>query len=128
MPPMLRTDKPADSRSSRESVACLEPMLRRRQLLAASVMTLPLCTTLNACAGPNPLAGPPPLSPEVRALLQAVTAEQNLILVYKRTISSYSALAPDLDALLAEHQAHLTQLRARVIGPASHAPRTMRMP
>lgn len=86
-------------------------------MLAASVTTLPLFTALGACAGPDPLAGPPPLSSEVRALLQAVTAEQNLIWVYKRTIAAYSALAPDLRALLAEHQAHLTQLRARVIEP-----------
>ena len=92
-------------------------MLRRRQVLAASVTTLPLYTALSACAGPNPLAGPPPLSSEVRALLQAVTAEQNLIWIYKRTLASYSALAPDLRTLLAEHQAHLTQLRSRIIEP-----------
>jgi hypothetical protein len=115
--PALTVGEPADSRSSRNSVACLKPMLRRRQLLAASVTTLPLFTALSACAGPDPLAGPPPLSSEVRALLQAVTAEQNLIWVYKRTMASYSGLARDLGPLLAEHQAHLAQLRARVIEP-----------
>lgn len=107
-------------------MACLEPMLRRRQLLAASVTTLPLYTALSACTGPNPLAGPPPLSSEVRALLQAVTAEQNLIWIYNRTIASYSALAPDLRALLAEHEAHLTQLRSRIIEPPGKTiPRTV---
>jgi len=92
-------------------------MLPRRQLLAASTTTLPLFLALSACAGPNPLAGPPPLSADVRALLQAVAAEQNLISLYNRTMAAYSALVPDLTPLLAEHQAHLAQLRARIIEP-----------
>ena len=86
-------------------------------MLAASTTTLPLFLALSACAGPDPLAGPPPLSADVRALLRAVTVEQNLISVYKRTMASYSALAPALTPLLAEHQAHLAQLRARIIEP-----------
>jgi hypothetical protein len=92
-------------------------MLRRRQLLAASATTLPLFAALSACAGPDPLNGPPPLSADVRALLRAVTAEQNLIWIYKRTMASYSAVAPALGTLLAEHQAHLAQLRARIVEP-----------
>ena len=98
-------------------MACLEPMLRRRQLLAASTTTLPLFLALSACAGPDPLAGPPPLSADVRALLAAVAAEQQLTFLYKRTMAVYSALAPALGTLLAEHQAHLAQLRARIIEP-----------
>jgi hypothetical protein len=92
-------------------------MLPRRQLLAASTTTLPLFLTLSACAGPDPLAGPPPLSADVRALLRAVSAEQNLISLYKRTMAAYSALVPALSLVLAEHQAHLAQLRARIIEP-----------
>jgi hypothetical protein len=92
-------------------------MLRRRQLLAASATTLPLFAALTACAGPDPLAGPPPLSADVRGLFDAVTAEQNLIWIYNRTIGSYSALKPALAALLAEHQAHLGQLRAMIVEP-----------
>jgi hypothetical protein len=92
-------------------------MLPRRQLLAASATTLPLFLALSACSGPDPLAGPPPLSADVRALLRAVTAEQNLISLYKRTLASYSALALVLTPLLAEHEAHLAQLRARIIEP-----------
>jgi hypothetical protein len=92
-------------------------MLRRRQLLAASTTTLPLFLALSACAGPDPLAGPPPLSADVRALLAAVTAEQQLIYLYKKTMAVYSALTPALGTLLAEHQAHLAQLRARIIEP-----------
>ena len=80
-------------------------------MLAASTTTLPLFLALSACAGPNPLAGPPPLSADVRGLLAAVTDEQNLIWIYKRTMATYSPMAPALAALLAEHQAHLAQLR-----------------
>lgn len=86
-------------------------------MLAASTTTLPLFLALSACAGPNPLAGPPPLSADVRALLQAVAAEQNLIFLYNKTMAAYSALVPALTPLLAEHQAHLAQLRARIIEP-----------
>jgi len=86
-------------------------------LLAASATTLPLFAALSACAGPDPLAGPPPLSADVRSLLRAVTAEQNLIWIYKRTMASYSALAPSLGVLLAEHQAHVAHLRARIVEP-----------
>ena len=86
-------------------------------MLAASTTTLPLFLALSACGGPDPLAGPPPLSADVRALLRTVTAEQNLISLYKRTLASYSVLAPVLTPLLAEHEAHLAQLRARIIEP-----------
>jgi hypothetical protein len=96
-------------------------MLPRRQLLAASTTTLPLFLALSACGGPDPLAGPPPLSADVRALLRAVTAEQNLISLYKRTVAVYSALAPALTPLQAEHEAHLAQLRARIIEPPGKA-------
>jgi len=92
-------------------------------LLAASATTLPLFAALTACAGPDPLSGPPPLSVGVRVLLDAVTAEQNLIWIYNRTIASYSALAPTLTALLAEH---LAQLRAMIVEPPGRSvPRTV---
>lgn len=93
-------------------------MLRRRQVLTASATTLPLLVALTACDGrPDPLAGPPPLSPDVRALLAATGAEENLVLIYKQTIAAYSSLAPALSPLLAEHQAHLAELTARIIEP-----------
>jgi hypothetical protein len=92
-------------------------MLRRRQLLAASATSLTLFLALSGCRKPAVLAGPPPLSADVRVLFTAVTDEQNLISLYKRTMASYSALAPVLAPLLAEHDAHLAQLRARIIEP-----------
>jgi hypothetical protein len=92
-------------------------MLPRRNLLAASVTTLPMFLVLSACAGPDPLAGPPPLSTDVRGLFAAVATEQDLIEQYKQTMATYSSLTPALTSLLAEHQAHLAKLRARIVEP-----------
>jgi hypothetical protein len=92
-------------------------MLSRRQLLAASPTTLPLLLALSACKGPAVLSGPPPVTDQTRMLLHAVTAELNLIWIYNKTMAGYSGLRPALAPLLAEHQAHLARLRARVIEP-----------
>ncbi len=46
-----------------------------------------------------------------------MTAELNLIWIYNKTMAEYSGLRPTLAPLLAEHQAHLARLRARVIEP-----------
>jgi hypothetical protein len=92
-------------------------MLSRRQLLAASPTTLSLILALSACKGPAVLSGPPPVSSQTQTLLHAVTAELNLIWIYNKTMAEYSALGPTLAPLLAEHQAHLARLRARVIEP-----------
>jgi hypothetical protein len=92
-------------------------MLSRRQLLAASPTTLPLFLALSACKGPAVLSGPPPLSSQTELLLNAVTAERNLIWIYNKAMAGYSALRPTLAPLLAEHHAHLAQLTARVVEP-----------
>jgi hypothetical protein len=92
-------------------------MLSRRQLLAASPTTLPLFLALSACKGPAVLSGPPPLAPQTQTVLHAVTAELNLIWIYNKTMAEYSGLRSALAPLLAEHQAHLARLRARVIEP-----------
>ena len=86
-------------------------------MLAASPTTLPLFLALSACKGPAVLSGPPPVSAQTQTLLHAMTAELNLIWIYNKTMAAYSGLRPDLAPLLAEHQAHLTGLRARVIEP-----------
>ena len=93
-------------------------MLSRRQLLAASPSTLPLILALSACRGPAVLSAPPTVSPQTRMLLHAVTAELNLIWLYNKTMAAYPGLAPTLTPLRAEHEAHLQQLRSRVIEPA----------
>jgi hypothetical protein len=92
-------------------------MLSRRQLLAASPTTLPLFLALSGCKGPAVLSAPPTASPQTRTLLAAVSAEQNLIWIYNTAIAAYSGLAATLAPLRAEHEAHLAQLRARVIEP-----------
>jgi hypothetical protein len=92
-------------------------MLSRRQLLAASPTTLPLFLALSGCGGPAVLSGPPPVANQTQMLLRAVTAEQNLIWIYNKAMAGYSALRPTLAPLLAEHQAHLAQLTARVVEP-----------
>jgi hypothetical protein len=92
-------------------------MLSRRQLLAASPTTLPLFLALSGCTGPAVLSAPPAVSPQTQQLLQAVTAEQNLIWIYNKAVAVYSGLAPTLAPLRAEHEAHLAQLRGRVIEP-----------
>lgn len=97
-------------------MACLETMLSRRQLLAASP-TLPLFLTLSGCKGPAVLSAPPHLSQQTQVLLHAVAAEQDLIWIYAKVMSVYPGLAAELGPLRAEHQAHLAQLRARVVEP-----------
>jgi len=86
-------------------------------LLAASPTTLPLFLALSGCKGPAVLSAPPTASPQTQTLLRAVTAEQNLIWIYNKALAAYSGLAPTLAPLRAEHEAHLAQLRARVIEP-----------
>jgi len=92
-------------------------------LLAASPTTLPLFLALSACKGPAVLSGPPPLGAQTQTLLRAVTDELNLIWIYNKTMAEYSSLGPTLAPVLAEHQAHLDRLRARIIEPpGKHAP------
>ena len=86
-------------------------------MLAASPTTLPLFLALSACKGPAVLSAPPTVSPQTRALLHAAGAELNLIWIYNKAIAAYSGLAPTLAPLRAEHEAHLAQLRRRVIEP-----------
>lgn len=86
-------------------------------MLAASPTTLSLFLALSACKGPAVLSAPPSVSPQTQTLLRAVTAEQNLVWIYNKAIAAYSGLAPTLAPLRAEHEAHLVQLRARVIEP-----------
>ena len=92
-------------------------MLSRRQLLAASPATLPLLLTLCGCNKPAVLGAPPVPSPQTQTLLDAVTAEQNLVWLYNKASAAYPGLAPTLAPLRAEHAAHLAQLRNMVIEP-----------
>src|SRR5208282_1127291 len=93
-------------------------------MLLASATTLPLllaaagCRSSDAFAGPDPLAGRPRPAPDVVTLQAVIAAEENLIFLYRTAIDGDSAArAHDLGPLLAQHEQHLTQLRARLIQP-----------
>jgi len=102
-------------------------------VLAASAAALPVllaasgCRSSDAFTGPDPLAGPPSPAPDVLTLQAVIAAEQALIRLYQAAVGT-SARATvrehGLEALLTQHQSHLTQLRSRLIlpSPAASAP------
>jgi len=94
----------------------------RRAVLAASA-ALPLLVA--GCRGTQVLGTPPQLSGAVRQLRAAIAAEQTMVARYQRVLAlladgraaagSGPAARATLAGLLAEHQDHLRQLRARLI-------------
>jgi hypothetical protein len=97
----------------------------RRRVLLASAAALPLllgaagCRSSDVFTGPDPLAGRPPLGHDVLTLQAVIAAEENMIDLYQLAISgdSGTSRAPTLRSLLAQHQQHLVQLKARLIVP-----------
>jgi hypothetical protein len=100
----------------------------RRRTLLASAAALPLllatagCRSSDAFTGPDPLAGRPPLGHDVLTLQAVIAAEENLIGLYRTALSgepghSGTARSRTLRSLLAQHEQHLAQLRARLIVP-----------
>jgi hypothetical protein len=100
----------------------------RRRTLLASAAALPLllatagCRSSDAFTGPDPLAGRPPLGPDVLTLQAVIAAEENLIDLYRTALDgepgpSATARSRTLGPLLAQHEQHLAQLRARLIVP-----------
>jgi hypothetical protein len=85
---------------------------------------------LTACKGVQALGTPPPAPPDIVTLRGAISAEQVLVARYTTAIRDVTgqfpphasaadlAVAGCLRDVLAEHQQHLTQLRARLIEPA----------
>jgi hypothetical protein len=97
-------------------------MLSRRQLLGVSPLLLILC----GCDKPAVLSAPPVPSRQTQLLLDAVTAEQNLVWLYDKASATYPQLNGVLMTLRAEHAAHLAQLRATVVEPpGKHVPTTV---
>ena len=99
-------------------------------MLAVSAAALPLllgaagCRSSDAFAGPDPLAGRPPLGHDVLTLQAVIAAEENMIDLY-RTASSGdpgTSRARLLRSLLAQHEQHLVQLKARLVVPAGASP------
>jgi hypothetical protein len=97
----------------------------RRRVLLASAAVLPLllgaagCRSSDVFTGPDPLAGRPPLGHDVLTLQAVIAAEENMIDLYQLAISGDSGTtrARTLRSLLAQHQQHLVQLKARLIVP-----------
>ncbi len=94
-------------------------------MLLASAAALPLllgaagCRSSDMFTGPDPLAGRPPLGHDVLTLQAVIAAEENMIDLYQLAISGESGTtrARTLRSLLAQHQQHLVQLKARLIVP-----------
>jgi hypothetical protein len=97
----------------------------RRRVLLASAAALPLllgaagCRSSDVFTGPDPLAGRPPLGHDVLTLQAVIAAEENMIDLYQLAIGGDSGTtrARTLRSLLAQHQQHLVQLKARLIVP-----------
>ncbi len=99
-------------------------------MLLASAAALPLllgtagCRSSDVFTGPDPLAGRPPLGHDVLTLQAVIAAEENMIDLYQLAISgdSGTSRARTLRSLLAQHQQHLIQLKARLIVPPAASP------
>ena len=111
----------------------------RRRILLASATTLPLllatagCRSSDVFTGPDPLAGRPPLGHDVLTLQTVIAAEERLIHLYRGAINGDSGTATRepqqarsrmLRPLLAQHEQHLAQLRARLIEPPGRTDQT----
>ena len=92
-------------------------------MLAASA-ALPLIA-VTGCKGVGALATPPVPGADVGLLKTAIAGEQLMIARYEAVLApahrSAGGLASILEPLLAEHHAHLAQLRSRLIVPAGAA-------
>jgi hypothetical protein len=98
----------------------------RRAVIAAAA-SLPL-VAVTGCSGIDVLASPPSPAPDVGLLREAITSEQLMVTWYSEVLHSLgnagaaggspAGIAAALEPLLAEHRAHLTQLRSRLIVPA----------
>ena len=102
-------------------------------MLVASAVALPLllgsagCRSSDAFTGPDPLAGRPPLGHDVLTLQAVIAAEENMIDLYRTATSGDSPIrgasrARTLRSLLAQHEQHLTRLKARLVVPPGMSP------
>ena len=92
--------------------------LRRRSVLAAAVMTVPLVAA--GCKGVGALGTPPEPGPDVAMLRGAIDTEQALIARYRSAMAGSPALSGTLGPLLAQHREHLARLTSMLIEPAGH--------
>lgn len=94
----------------------------RRRVVLAAAAALPLAA-VSGCEGLRVLGSPPPPSGDVALLQGAITAEKTMVDRYRAVLSAGYAvtLAATLNPLLTQHEAHLAQLRSRLVVPAGSA-------
>jgi len=99
----------------------------RRRLLLASATALPMlfaaagCRSQDVFTGPDPLAGRPPPARDVLTLQAVIAAEETLVGLYRAAVVAGpqgTVRSRMLGSLLAQHEQHLAQLRARLVEPA----------
>jgi hypothetical protein len=110
----------------------------RRAVLAAAVRGVPLAAVplvLAACRGVQVLGTPPPPPADIRALSAAITTEELMVARYRAAIvrlpAADAAAVLAVRTVQAEHNAHLMQLRSRLIEPApppSATPQSVTIP
>jgi len=99
-----------------------------RRVVLAAALALPLAAA-SGCGGADVLAAPPHQAPDVTLLRSAITAEQLMIARYGAVLAgSSAAVTSALQPLLAEHRAHLAQLRSRLVVPAGSPAPSQRAP
>ena len=94
--------------------------LRRRSVLTATVLTVPLVAA--GCKGVGGLGTLPKAAPDVVVLHHAIATEQALIARYHSALAGSPDLAGPLGPLLAQHREHLARLRSMPIPPATPRP------
>jgi hypothetical protein len=94
--------------------------LRRRSVLAAAAMTVPLVAA--GCKGVGGLGTLPKAAPDVAVLDHAIATEQALIARYHAALAGSPGLGGTLGPLLAQHREHLGRLTSMLIVPATPRP------
>lgn len=97
------------------------PLITRRAALAASALAAASlgtagCATLHAASAAARVPG------DVTVLRSAIAAKSAMIARYTATAAAYPQLRPALGPLLGDHQAHLAELRHRLVEPPHPAP------
>ncbi len=88
----------------------------RRALLAFTIAAAG-SAWLAGCKGIAALGPVPGVPGDVRTLEQAIAAEEALVMLYKGATGQLPRTAAVIAAIGAEHEAHLSHLRARLILP-----------
>jgi hypothetical protein len=95
-------------------VVAAEPS--RRAVIAATAATAALPLLAAGCRGTAALGTPPRPAPDVALLRDAIEAEDAMVASYQAAVRQvHGGRAVTLARLLAEHEQHARQLRARLI-------------